>query len=918
MLHVILKKLLVVFIFLSGFSILYADTEHFLINLSGQWQIEGMDFKVDKHFVDMPIRYKMPVEKGTVILRKKFIVPYELGIEKLYLMVERLPGAYKYYFNGYYIGEEGGFPPKFFHSYREIFVRYIPVDFINWGRENELVIIAAQEKSEIRIFDVGFINSDNAKFIKNIKNFLNVRIYGYFGFLTFFVAIYFFAHYRSPVKITEKRSYLFYSLSNIFMSYYFFRMSYPFPFLPPVFSYTLSKAAIVLAFAYLQLFYFDFFSLRINPRLKRFILYFAWSIVGIMFFIAKDYQLAERAFALGLVASMAFLIGYIAVSVHAVRRRLSEATGMLLGTSVLVLSAIHDIGYKVAGVLPVLWLQGIGAFVFEVFIFSNLALKTMRMRAEVENFSRKIEQEVSQRTADLNKLNAKLQQISREKSLFIANISHEMRTPLTSIVGYAEMLKDKADGEISKIADIVFREGIKLRDLINQVMDISKIEQGRMEVEKKVFSPKETANMIKESLDIAARKKHVELRLQLPDSCPDWIKGDEVKFEHVLRNLVSNAVKFTENGHVDIKMFVKDNTENILFVEVEDTGYGIPEDKLEKIFLPFEQADNSTTRRFGGSGLGLYIVKEYVKLMGGDVSIESTVGKGTRAVFYIPYAEADYAEHPHTTEETIDINDVNLDGVSVLFADDYPQNQELVSTFLTDAGARVDIASDGAKAVNMVLAQQYDIVLMDIHMPTMDGLEATRRIRARGLVSIPIIAITADTYKEDVDRFMAAGMSGVLPKPIRKKELLSLVNDIVKNRKLSQEETRFSDSSISDYGDDIYGGLVSFVEEFGEMKQKALEILSGFIDECDNQWKRIDAAWEKRDWTSFHREVHSLKGGAANVYAEALRRAALEVEKAAKAHLEDGMESRLDSLRSVYAEFKAAVTDFLDMRGYNK
>jgi signal transduction histidine kinase len=385
---------------------------------------------------------------------------------------------------------------------------------------------------------------------------------------------------------------------------------------------------------------------------------------------------------------------------------------------------------------------------------------------------------------ELMKAKEKAEYATYSKSIFLANMSHEIRTPLNGIIGMSDILSTTPlTDEQKDYLDAIRLSGEDLLIIINDILDFSKIEAGHLQVEKIPFSLIEQMENVLKMLRFKADEKGIDLQMMVDDNVPHHIISDPLRLKQILINLINNALKFTEKGSV--KLFVSKvktiEKEDILKFSVVDTGIGISAADQGKMFREFTQADSSTTRKHGGTGLGLTISKKLTELMGGNIGLESKLHVGSTFWFTISAQVAEIQEQVTTEDIQIELPE----NIKILLAEDNLINQKVSSIIIQQLGFDCDIAVNGEVALEMHYENNYDIIFMDILMPVMDGMEATHHIRKKELADnkpnhTTIVALTANAFKEDIDKYLSSGMNYYLSKPLRKKDVMNVLSQIYK------------------------------------------------------------------------------------------------------------------------------------------
>jgi PAS domain S-box-containing protein len=449
---------------------------------------------------------------------------------------------------------------------------------------------------------------------------------------------------------------------------------------------------------------------------------------------------------------------------------------------------------------------------------------------------------------ELKQAKAVAESASRTKSDFLASMSHEIRTPMNAIMGIADLLaKTTLTSEQDKYVQVFRRAGDNLLNLINDILDLSKVEASQLELERTGFSLMDQLEIVMEMVAAKAHEKGLALVCEIAPNVPADLVGDPTRLRQVLLNLIGNAVKFTESGEVSLHVMLEvDTLVPTLRFTVSDSGIGIPAEKLERVFERFTQADTSTTRRFGGSGLGLTISKRLVELMGGRIWVESEVGEGSMFAFAVPFEIWIGATLRGAVLVGPD-QGVLLTPLRILLAEDSPDNCLVTMAYLEDTPYQIEIAETGAIACEMFATRPYDLVLMDRQMPVMDGLTATRKIRAwekaKGRPPTPIIALTASALKGDREMCLAAGCTAFLTKPIKQEVLLQAIREY---------------SSAASPSSQPEGGLKKAV--LPVVKSSIAERIPAYLQNCRQNVIDIGDALDRVDFETVTILGHNMSG----------------------------------------------------------
>lgn len=493
---------------------------------------------------------------------------------------------------------------------------------------------------------------------------------------------------------------------------------------------------------------------------------------------------------------------------------------------------------------------------------------------------------------------AEAEQANKSKSLFLANMSHEIRTPMNGIMGLSELLrKTKLDETQKNYIDAIISSSDNLLVIINDILDLSKINEGKLQIEKIEFRLDKLVSGIVKYLDLTARDKGIDLRMRTDKNITPFLIGDPVRINQVLINLIGNAIKFTNEGYVElsINLIKKDNNLNYLHFIVEDTGIGIDAEKHKLIFDSFSQEDESVSRKFGGTGLGLPISKQLINMMGGSLELESSKGVGSKFFFTLVLPDGNPDISGMEYEEKFQA--VNLSGIKVLVAEDHKINQFLINSILKNWNVFPDIAENGLTAIEMFKANRYDIVLMDRQMPEMDGIEATRVIREELKSDIPIIALTAAALIGSKEQMLEAGMNDFLTKPFHSDDLLNI---LIKYLKIDLKEklTIVNTDWPVLIGQKLYG-LEGLKKMFGNDRVTIIEMINMFIDSTPSLWTELLKEYEQQNYFKLAEIAHKIKASIDIMEINSLKQAIRDIEECGK---DNDKEHKLISLIDNFSE----------------
>ena len=461
---------------------------------------------------------------------------------------------------------------------------------------------------------------------------------------------------------------------------------------------------------------------------------------------------------------------------------------------------------------------------------------------------------------DLNISEKKVKESAQVKENFMANVSHEIRTPMNAILGFTNLLQRQNLNNKSKgYVQTIQKSGESLLTIINDILDMSKIEAGMMRIETAPFSLRGLTHSVEAMFIDKAKEKGIILFTRVDDEVPDILEGDSTRLTQILVNLIGNALKFTKDGSITIHITDEGRKDNLVNtgITITDTGIGVEQEKLKRIFERFKQADDTVTRQFGGTGLGLSIVTDLVSLQNGTINVESELGKGTSFKIVIPYKVSNEDFGKSASSEILEAIARDFEHIKILVVEDNEINQSLIKHLFSEWQLEFDLANNGKEAIAALIKNKYHLILMDIQMPEMDGYTAAQEIRRTLNLDTPIIAMTAHALAGEREKCLSYGMNEYISKPIREEQLHKLISQFTRTNIPQGKEKLFTINSPADdyayidlrYMKEVSGGNIDYEKTVSEQ----------FIEAIPEDLAAMEKAWQNNDTVRLRQLAHNMK-----------------------------------------------------------
>ena len=498
-------------------------------------------------------------------------------------------------------------------------------------------------------------------------------------------------------------------------------------------------------------------------------------------------------------------------------------------------------------------------------ILENKALELFNTNEKLKKLNENLEQTIAQRTEELNKAKLTAEQSQRAEQQFLANMSHEIRTPMNAVIGMTHLLYETSLTPVQKdyVNSLQFSAD-NLMGLINNILDLSKIEAGELKFEEEPFNLHKLMIGLHRAYALKLKNQPILVTLDFDPAIQNMILGDSTRLNQILNNLLSNAGKFTQHGAINLRVLLLKKETHKYWIEfqIQDSGIGIPTDKVDLIFQNFKQADTNISRKYGGTGLGLTIVKELVELQGGLIKVESNLGEGSnfKVLLPLPYTATKAGEEEEKNKENRVLKEYFLKKLLLLVVEDNEMNQKLITKILEIWDVRFDLCRNGMEAINLTKTKQYDMILMDINMPILDGVEATNIIRkdpSNINHKTPIMAMTAAALLEEKNKALQAGMNDYITKPFSPNILLDKIYYLM-NKESQKPETAIPE--VENKHSITPSFNLEYLYNFSNGDEQFVkDMVHTFLKEIPNALEVLETAIVDKDWKIVHNTAHRLK-----------------------------------------------------------